>query len=75
MMHKEESKAKISNSLMGHKVSEESRKKMSDSHKGIKHPMTEATKQKISESTKGRTTWIKGKHHRTYFIVCVSSID
>lgn len=40
--------------------SEESRKRMSESHKGIKH--TEETKQKISESLKGEKNYIYGCH-------------
>jgi group I intron endonuclease len=40
--------------------SEESRKKMSESHKGMKR--SEETKKKISESLKGENNYIYGKH-------------
>ena len=40
-------------------ISEETRRKLSESHKGI-HP-TEETRRKLSELRKGRTPWNKGK--------------
>jgi len=56
----------------GFKISEETRKKISASHKGKqlgkdnpnfgKHPSKEARK-KMSEAHKGQIPWIKGKHH------------
>ena len=48
----EETKLKISESLMRHLVSNESKEKMSQSHKGKKIP--EEQKRKISEALKGR---------------------
>ncbi|MDO8623125.1 MAG: NUMOD3 domain-containing DNA-binding protein [archaeon] len=59
--HSDETKKKISNSLLKNPVrywldkkrSEESKLKMSLSHKGIK--LTEETRRKISESNKGKT--------------------
>ena len=46
----------------------ETRAKLSNAHKGEKHPMfgkhhTEEAKKKMSEAHKGRTPWMKGKHH------------
>ena len=56
----------------GFKISEQTRRKMSLSHKGKqlgkdnpmfgKHPSEEARK-KMSEAHKGQVPWIKGKHH------------
>lgn len=40
--------------------SEETRKKLSESHKGKN--LSEETKRKLSESHKGKSTWNKGKH-------------
>lgn len=51
----------------GHfEMSEVTRKKMSDSHKGTKNHFygrhhSEETKKKISEANKGKTSWLKGK--------------
>ena len=71
-LHKcsEETKQKISESLKGNKYmlgkrhTEESKKKMSESHKGKHH--TEEARIKIAEGNKGKnkgkTPWIKGKH-------------
>ena len=53
----------------GHKVAEETKKKISAAKKGnqatlgLKH--TEETKQKMSNSMKGRTAWNKGKKSMT----------
>ena len=40
--------------------SEETRKKMSEAHKGKHH--TEESRKKMSEAHKGKESWIKGKH-------------
>lgn len=47
-------------------ISDETRKKISDSHKGEKHPMygkthSNETKEKIRQANIGKTPWIKGK--------------
>lgn len=54
--------------LKGTKLSEEHRKKLSESHKGkisgMKgKKMSEESCRKIGDSKKGQTPWIKGKHH------------
>lgn len=50
----EETKYKISSSLMGHKHKEETKRKMSESKKGKSHkPFSEETKKKISDALKG----------------------
>ena len=68
--HSEETKKRISESLKGHFVSKESKKKMSKAQNvcGEKNPFygkrhSEKSKQKMSEAHKGKTTWMKGKHH------------
>lgn len=60
--HTEESRKKISKSLIGRKspnegkhLSEETRRKLSESHKGISHLQTEETREKISNANKGKT--------------------
>ena len=47
--------------MYGKHHSEETKKKQSDSHKGI-HP-SEETRKKQSESMKGKVSGMKGKHH------------
>lgn len=52
----------------GKKHSEESKKKMSEAHKGIIAGMkgkrhTEESKKKMSDALKGKTSGMKGKHH------------
>jgi len=66
----EETRRKISTSLMGHEVSEETRQKISEVlegnipwNKGKKGVCSEEHRCKISEANKGRTPWIKGKRH------------
>lgn len=49
-------------------ISNDTRKKMSKSHKGKSpankgKPMSEEQKKKLSEAHKGKSSWIKGKHH------------
>ena len=52
----------------GKKLSEEHKRKISESNKGRtsvnkgKH-LSEETKRKLSEAAKGKPTWNKGKHH------------
>lgn len=70
LKHSEETKKKISQSLKGKIVSEESKKKMSEAQhrffenggvspfKGKHH--TEESKKKLSESNRGKTAWNKG---------------
>ena len=64
--HSEEAKKKISEAMKvytynkGRHLSEETKKKMSESHKG-KH-YSEETKRKMSESQKGKNIWMKGRH-------------
>ena len=52
--------------IKGHSVSEETRKKISESLKGNQrhkgHHLTDETKRRISESNKGKPCWNKGKH-------------
>lgn len=45
---------------LGHKVSEEARKKISEAHKGKGHTQTKETREKISKSLKGRPAQNKG---------------
>lgn len=74
----EKIKQKISKTLLGHKVSDVTRKKISKSKKGKKnygtfkkgnipwthyHGHSDEAKKKMSKKAKGRTTWIVGKHH------------
>lgn len=62
--HSDETIKKISESQKGKKrtpLSEEHRKKISESRKGI--TLSEETRRKLSESHKGRTAWNKGKKH------------
>ena len=62
--HSDETIKKISESQKGKKrtpLSEEHRKKISESRKGI--TLSEETIRKLSESHKGRTAWNKGKKH------------
>lgn len=61
----EETRSKISNTLMGHMESEETRKKKSDSKLGDKNSFfgkkhSDETKDKISMSKKGSSSWNKG---------------
>lgn len=57
--HSDEWKLKMSERMMGHLVSEETRKKLHNSNIGKHH--TEETKKKISELQKGKIPWNKGK--------------
>jgi group I intron endonuclease len=70
--HSEESKQKMSKSLKGRKLTEETRQKLSEIRKGENHPMygkhpTEEARQKMSESHKGlqagENNPMYGKHH------------
>lgn len=56
-----EMKERISNTLKGRIFSEETRRKISESHK-YRKPISEETKRKMSEAGKGRIPWDKGKH-------------
>lgn len=52
----------------GRCFSEETRRKMSEAHKGAKNHnygkhLSDETRRKLSEAKKGKPTWIKGKHH------------
>lgn len=58
---REETKRKISRSLMGHPVSEEMRRKSSELNRQYRH--TEDAKRKITESQLGEKHWLYGKHH------------
>ena len=59
----EETKEKISSSLMGHKHKEESKRKMSESKKGKPHKsLSEETKKKISDALKGNKICLGRKH-------------
>lgn len=67
----EEMRAKLRNSRLGKKASEETKKKQSETHKGLlakeKHPMwgkhhSEETKQKMSKSRSGKKNWRYGTH-------------
>jgi len=57
--------------LKGFKCTEETKRKMSEAHKGhpnkgtfIKgHKMSKEIRRKISKTLKGQIPWIKGKHH------------
>lgn len=59
--HSKECKEKISNSLKGHIVSDETRIKISESNKGKHH--SEETKIKMSEAKKGKIGYWKDKKH------------
>ena len=59
MVHTEETRRKVSESLTGKPKSEESRRKQSESRKGM--VFSEEHKRNLSESLKGRDTWNKGK--------------
>ena len=64
----EEIRKKISMKLKGRHISEETRRKISNSHKGINiwmkgKTLSEETKKKISKSLKGRQSGMFGKHH------------
>lgn len=60
----EDVKRKISEAERGKYVSEETKKKMSESHKGKKRgPCSEEMKRNISNALKGHKSWSKGKHH------------
>jgi group I intron endonuclease len=66
--HSKETKLKISKSNIGKKASIETKKKLSESHKGITtwnlgKPHSIETREKISKSKKGKETWMKGKQH------------
>ena len=52
-------KAKITATLMGHSVSDETRRKIGES--GIGRVVSKETRRKISESHKGMNTWMKGR--------------
>lgn len=58
MSHSEETKRKISKTLMGHTVSLQTRKKISEANEGYKH--TEETKRKISRNN---ARYFLGKKH------------
>ncbi|MDY6300314.1 MAG: NUMOD3 domain-containing DNA-binding protein [Bacteroidales bacterium] len=50
--------------LSGMKLSEETKKKISESNKGKhKESPSDEARQKMSESHKGLTVWNKGKHY------------
>jgi group I intron endonuclease len=50
--------------MSGKKLSEESKQKMSESHKGKKRkPFTEETRKRMSEKMKGKISNMYGKHH------------
>ena len=64
----EEVRKKMSMKLKGRHISEETRRKISNSHKGINiwmkgKTLSEETKKKISESLKGRPSGMLGKKH------------
>lgn len=57
----EETKRKIAEKLTGTSLSEETKKKMSETRKGVKKkPVSDETRKKMSESRKGRIPWNKG---------------
>lgn len=60
VIHSEESRIKLSESLSGRTLSREHRENLSNSHMGNKH--SEETKRKMSEARKGVTGWWKGKN-------------
>lgn len=59
--HSEETKRKISLSLMGHVVTEHTRKKLRKANLGFQRP--EEIKIKIAHSMKGVNTWMKGRRN------------
>lgn len=64
----DETKEKLRKANIGKKMSEEARKKMSESKKGEKayfygKHLSEETRKKISEGKKGQVPWMKGKKH------------
>ena len=50
----------LNGNFSGIQHSEETKKKMSEAHKGKHH--TEESRKKMSEAHKGKESWIKGKH-------------
>lgn len=58
-------KAKISATLMGHTLSEESRKKMSETKKSQHKHISESHKEAISKASKGRVSPTKGLTWKT----------
>ena len=67
-IHSYETKRKISKGNKGKKLSDVTRKKLSECHRGEKHWFygkhhSDETRKKMSEAHKGKTTWMKGKHH------------
>lgn len=59
--HSKECKEKISNSLKGHIVSDETRIKISEANKGKKH--SDEAKKKMSEAKKGKIGYWRDKKH------------
>lgn len=60
----EDTRQKIRSKLSGMKLSEETKKKISESNKGKhKESPSDEARQKMSESHKGLTVWNKGKHY------------
>ncbi len=60
-IHCEEIKMKISQTLMGHFVSSDTRDKISKANNGYKH--SEESKRNMSVSKRGEKHWNYGKHH------------
>lgn len=60
--HSEETKRKIGEGNKGKVLSDETKKRLSNSKMGVKTgPRSEETKQKISEGHKGKNTWTKNR--------------
>ena len=71
--HSIEIKEQISKSKMGHTVSEETRKKISESLKGTHHPISEETRKKIGEANKGKTHSYEVRQKRMKKVRCVET--
>jgi group I intron endonuclease len=77
--HTEEFKKMMSEKMTGRRLSEETKRKLSQVRSGVGHPHSEKTKQKMSESKKGKprpqhvldalraghVAWINKMHHST----------
>ena len=62
--HSDETRSMLSKLNKGKPISEEHKHKISASLIGKKgHPQSEESRRKNSEAHKGKTSWIKGKHH------------
>ena len=57
--HKEEHKQKMSEFMRGRNLSEETKQKISDAHKGKKNNWSEETRQRVAEASRKKATGVK----------------